>query len=93
MSKAFEQIVVGALFARPLFAGTNRTLIHMFDDPSLLARMNTPTREANGLFMQRMRAFSRLVKGRGFDERGLSQGMPFVWRALDPDVAPYSVAT
>jgi len=24
---------------------------------------------------------------------GLSQGMPFVWQALDPNVAPFNVAT
>ncbi len=93
LDKAFEQFVVGAMFARPQFAGTNRTILHMFDDPSLLGRLNNATRNANGVFMDKMQRFSDEVSGRGFDNKGLSQGMPIVWRALDPNVAPFNVAT
>jgi len=84
---------VGALFARPQFAGSNRTILRMFDDPNVLRRMNGATRAANTEFMRAMRGFSERVSGRGFDAEGLSQGMPFVWRALDPNVAPFNVAT
>jgi arachidonate 15-lipoxygenase (second type) / 8-lipoxygenase (S-type) len=91
--KALEQFVIGALFARPQFTGTNRTILHMFDDPDMLGRMNPATRAANDEFMSSMKEFSAKVSTRGFDADGLSQGMPFVWTALDPNVAPFSVAT
>ncbi|KAJ6264623.1 hypothetical protein Dda_0772 [Drechslerella dactyloides] len=80
-----------ANFARPLLAGTSRSLVHMFDDADLLSRLNEPTRRANQWFVAAMRARSAVVKARTFDARGLSQGMPFVWQALDPDVAPWSL--
>ncbi|KAM7202640.1 Lipoxygenase [Naviculisporaceae sp. PSN 640] len=92
LDKAFEQIVVGSLFARPHFKGTNKTIIHMFDG-DFLKRTNPATRQANSLFMAKMKGFSAKVQARKFDAEGLSQGMPFIWRALDPDVAPYYVAT
>jgi arachidonate 15-lipoxygenase (second type)/8-lipoxygenase (S-type) len=88
-----EQFTVGALFARPLLVGTNRTIIHMFDDQTMLGRMNAATTSANTVFLNAMKQFSGQVSSRGFGSDGLSQGMPFVWKALDPNVAPYSVAT
>ncbi|KAK4446768.1 lipoxygenase [Podospora aff. communis PSN243] len=94
LSQVFSQLSIGSLFARPSFEGSNRTIIHMFDDPVMLAKMNPTTRAANLVFMSEMENFSRDVMGnRGFDADGLSQGMPFVWKALDPNVAPYSVST
>lgn len=93
LTKVFEQLVFGALFARPQFVGTNRTILHMFDDPDVLRRMNAATREANTEFMRTMGAFRDRVSARDFGADGLSQGMPFVWKALDPNVAPFSVAT
>ncbi|KAK5712319.1 hypothetical protein LTR15_011898 [Elasticomyces elasticus] len=91
--KVREQLTVGALFARPKFAGSTRTILHMFDDAGLLARMNSQTRSAAATFMDSMRKFSSEVSSRTFDVAGLSQGMPFIWQALDPNVAPYSVTT
>jgi arachidonate 15-lipoxygenase (second type)/8-lipoxygenase (S-type) len=87
------QFTVGALFARPLLVGTNRTLIHMFDDETMLGLMNSETQAANKAFMSSMETFSSEVGSRSFDSEGLSQGMPFVWKALDPNVAPYSITT
>jgi arachidonate 15-lipoxygenase (second type) / 8-lipoxygenase (S-type) len=65
----------------------------MFDDKNLLNRMNPKTRAAAATFKQKMQAFSDEVSSRTFDADGLSQGMPFVWQALDPNVAPYSITT
>jgi hypothetical protein len=88
--KALGMTELAAVFARPLLAGTNRTLVHMFDNSTMLAAMNDKTREANAKFVKTMIARSAVVKSRTFDADGLSQGMPFVWKALDPDVAPWS---
>lgn len=90
-AKAARQLYVTGIFARPLLADTNRTLLHMFDDADLLALMNDATRTAAAEFQSTMEAFSEIVSARTFDSNGLSQGMPFVWQALDPNVAPFSV--
>lgn len=91
-AKAARQLYVNGVFARPLFVGTNRTLLHMFDDAEMLALMNAATNTAAAEFKSSMEAFSKKVSSRTFDAKGLSQGMPFVWQALDPNVAPFSVS-
>ena len=73
------------------FAGTDRTLLHMFDDANMLDRMNDDVGVAATTFYNNMQAFSAQVSSRTFGADGLSQGMPFVWQALDPNVAPYSL--
>lgn len=90
-SQVITQLSFAGLFARPLLENTNRSLVHMFDDPDMLARMNPATEAAAAEFKGAMEAFSDTVAARGFDAQGLSQGMPFVWQALDPRVAPYSI--
>ncbi|THY26210.1 Lipoxygenase [Aureobasidium pullulans] len=89
--KAQEQIQINALFSRNYLAGTNRTLSHMFDDATMLSKMNANTKTAAATFKSAMDSFSSKVKGRKFDTKGLSQGMPFVWQALDPNVMPFGV--
>lgn len=84
-------MVINGVFARPLLVDTDRTLLHMFDDADMLALMNKATNTAAATFQSTMAAFSETVSARTFDSNGLSQGMPFVWQALDPNVAPFSV--
>ena len=86
-----DQLSVAAIFVRPFFVGTERTLMHMFDDSAMLGRMNAATQAAATTFLSSMQEFSNKVAARTFDQNGLSQGMPFVWQALDPNVAPYSI--
>jgi arachidonate 15-lipoxygenase (second type) / 8-lipoxygenase (S-type) len=91
LQKVEQQLGVAAEFVRPFFVGTNRTLIHMFDDATMLSLMNPPTQQAASTFMSTMQSFSQQVSSRTFDQNGLCQGMPFVWQALDPNVAPFSI--
>ncbi|KUI65625.1 Linoleate 11-lipoxygenase [Cytospora mali] len=91
--KVVTQLTFAGLFARPLLVDTDRSLLHMFDDEDMLARMNGETQAAAAKFKGTMQAFSDEVGARAFDGEGLSQGMPFVWQALDPKVAPYSITT
>lgn len=93
LAKVEEQFSVAAIFTRPFFVGTNRTLMHMFDDPSMLSLMNNATQAAAATFYSSMHSFSQQVAARKFDQNGLSQGMPFVWQALNPNVAPYSITS
>jgi len=81
-----------ALFAKPQFANTNRTLSNMFNEAELLGGLNRETVFAAGEFKNEMLEFSKVVKERTFDEKGLSQGMPFVWKVLDPELDPFSVS-
>lgn len=90
--QSVAQIEIGGGFSRPQFVGTGRSLINMFNNDTLLALLNDETNTAAATFMSTMQAFSDEVSSRTFDADGLSQGMPFVWQALDPNVAPYSAA-
>jgi arachidonate 15-lipoxygenase (second type) / 8-lipoxygenase (S-type) len=87
--QSIAQVALLAFFNRQRFAGTNLTLSHLFDDPIMLSRMNDATQHAARRFQNAMGKFSENVT---FDEDGLSQGMPFVWKALDPEVAPFYLA-
>lgn len=91
LDKALGFIRVAAAFARPLLVASNRTLINMFDDAVMLSRTNDATRAANDRFMSAMQERSAVVSSRQFDGNGLSQGMPFLWKALDPGVIPWSL--
>jgi arachidonate 15-lipoxygenase (second type)/8-lipoxygenase (S-type) len=92
LESALGQIAAGSAFSRQQFIGTNRTLTHMFDDDELLAKMNIETRQAATRFKDAMNTISKQISGRHFDQNGLSQGMPFLWKTLDPNVAPFSLA-
>ncbi|GAB1736989.1 hypothetical protein NU219Hw_g354t2 [Hortaea werneckii] len=93
LDKAILQNTIGGLFARPNLVNTDRTIANMFADDNMLARMNEQTRHAASEFRSAMQAQSARVSGRTFDADGLSQGMPFIWAALDPERAPYSLTT
>lgn len=67
-------------------------MTHVFDGPKMLVQLNDETRAATKSFNATMEAFSEEVSTRQFNEDGLSQGMPLLWKALDPNVIPYSVS-
>ncbi|KAF2213238.1 hypothetical protein CERZMDRAFT_111571 [Cercospora zeae-maydis SCOH1-5] len=92
LEKCLGLIALEANFARPLLVGTDRTLVHMFNDESMLSRMNSVTRAANADFMKAMRERSEVIRNRSFDKDGYSQGMPFLWKALDPETIPWSLS-
>lgn len=89
---AIGQISLTAFFARPTFAHANLTLSYFFEDPTLLSRMNSATVSAAKDFYNSMNKLSGIVSKRKFDKDGLSLGMPFIWKALDPEVAPFYLA-
>jgi arachidonate 15-lipoxygenase (second type)/8-lipoxygenase (S-type) len=64
---------------------------YQFADNAMLKRMNLNTRNAAAAFKKTMDAFSTTIKAREFGCEGLSQGMPFLWQGLDPNVAPFGV--
>ncbi|KAI9643344.1 hypothetical protein NHQ30_007963 [Ciborinia camelliae] len=88
-NKAVEHIALLARFNRPHLASKNGTLAHMFNSKGLLERGCADIRQAEMKFREAMQNFSEVVGGRKFDMDGLSQGMPFVWKGLDPGQIPY----
>lgn len=57
---------------RKLLSGTNHTLIHLFNNTTVLSRMNPDVGRASDNFANDMMAFSQVVKSRTFDSNGLS---------------------
>ncbi|KAI1133564.1 lipoxygenase [Nemania abortiva] len=83
------QVATYAAGNRASWKDTNMTLAYMFDEPTLLSRMNAQTRTAAAKFKADMLAISDEFRARGFDENGLDRGMPYVWNVLDPKWAIY----
>lgn len=91
LTSAINQLDLAAAFSRYYFTGSNRTILNTFNDPTMLSKFNSATQSAAATFKSTMTQFSATVSSRTFDSNGLSQGMPFIWNALDPNVAPFSL--
>ena len=87
--KAIEQIALLARFNRPQLVQKQETLLHMFDDETLLGRGRDEATFANERFMTEMREISEHINKKSFDKDGLCQGMPFVWKGMDPAQIPF----
>ncbi|GAP93054.1 putative manganese lipoxygenase [Rosellinia necatrix] len=86
---SIEQIALLARFNRPQLVDSRETLLHMFNHEALLGHGPGSLVFANERFMADMRAISDDINEKTFDEAGLCQGMPFVWRAMDPGQIPF----
>ena len=89
---ALGQVDLFAGFNRPMLAATNRVLAYAFSDATFLSVFNTQVAAAAATFLAAMQSFSAQVRARVFDGSGLSQGMPFVWKGLDPCTIPFYFA-
>ncbi|KAH7303981.1 lipoxygenase [Stachybotrys elegans] len=87
--KSIEQISLLARFNRPQVVETKQTTEYMFSYPPLLAGTNPAVSAANDAYREGMHLISQGINTRTFDENGLSQGMPFIWRGMDPGVIPF----
>ena len=85
------QIALTADFNRPSLVDSNQTMVHMFDDTTMLARMPQSVQVAEAEFRSTMKRHSSVVRSQTFDRRGLCRGMPYCWSTLDPEAAPYSL--
>ena len=87
--QAVKHVALLARFNRPRLESTNETMLYMFSSTDFLERCHPSIGLAASTFYRRMQTFSENVRARSFDLNGLSQGMPFVWQALDPARIPY----
>ncbi|OJJ96370.1 hypothetical protein ASPACDRAFT_34675 [Aspergillus aculeatus ATCC 16872] len=86
-TEALKQASLLVRFNRPLLEEQKGNLPHMFSEPSLLSESSVRTAERT--FRTTMEGISDEIRARQFDEHGLSQGMPFIWRSIDPRRIPY----
>jgi hypothetical protein len=83
------QIALTADFNRPSFVDSNQTIVHMFDNRTMLARMPKRVQKAEADFRSSMKRYSTAVRSETFDQGGLCGGMPYCWPTLDPNRAAY----
>ena len=80
-----------ASFNRPFYGDDGRTLEEAFATADM-DRLNKETKAAAKTFLTGMHNLSQKIRGRKFDANGLSQGMPFIYRTLDPAYIPFFCA-
>lgn len=77
-------------FNRPQLVNSNRDLEEVFSSPEFRTKgPGTITARAALLFRRELLRISDVIEARTFDKNGLAQGMPFIWRCLDPRKIPY----
>ena len=91
-TEALKQASLLVRFNRPLLEQRQGNLVNMFSGIEFMSRTSLAVQNAAGVFMRRMLEISDEIRGRTFDADGLSQGMPFIWRSLDPRKIPYYLA-
>ncbi|KAJ6192053.1 lipoxygenase [Bipolaris maydis] len=83
------QIALAAVFNRPDFVDSNQTIVHMFDNTTMLVRMPKRVQKAEADFRSAMSRYSAAIRSHAFDQSGLCRGMPYCWSTLDPNSATY----
>lgn len=91
-AEAVHYIGFLASFNRPFYASQNRTLQNAFSNSPMLERLNKKTNSAAACFLSSMKKLSAKIRARDFDKDGLSMGMPFVYKMLDPGYIPFFCA-
>lgn len=88
-TEALKQASLLVRFNRPLLDQQKRSLSYMFSGKEFLGHLKPAIQVAEEKFRQTMMRISDAIRAKEFDERGLSQGMPFIWRSIDPRKIPY----
>ena len=91
LEHAMDQVTLQLRFQRPQLPSEHRELVDMFSQwvADNSSGLPADVRRAAMSFRSDMESIADEIDGRGFDMNGLSQGMPFVWKVLDPRQIPY----
>ncbi|KAL8694933.1 MAG: hypothetical protein Q9218_000504 [Villophora microphyllina] len=89
LNQSMKQVTLTLRFNRPTLPEEHGELVDMFSASSFLGGQPQGVQQAKDVFRNEMEALGAKVEGKQFDERGLSQGMPFVWKVLDPRRIPF----
>ena len=88
-TQAINEIVLLLSFNRPNLRYEGLNLPAMFLNSDFLSRANNDTQTAAVEFQTNVVKLSAANQAKSFDSDGLSQGMPFIWRTVDPMRLPY----
>ena len=87
-----NQATLFAGFVRPRLFDADGNLEGIFERAGFLAGADGKVKQAAKLLQARLGAISEEIESRAFDSEGLAQGMPFIWRNLDPGKIPFFLA-
>ena len=91
LDHAMSQVTLQLRFQRPQLPDEHRELVDMFSQGAFGNGSVLPSNVTTAAmrFRSDMEGIGEMIDGKTFDENGLSQGMPFVWKVLDPRKIPY----
>ncbi len=89
VTQAIQQIGLFISFNRPSYKYEGLNLPALFSNPTFLGRTNNTTQVAALQFQTSLAKLSAVNQAKAFDSDGLSQGMPFIWRTIEPLRLPY----
>ncbi|KAL9586053.1 MAG: hypothetical protein Q9212_001143 [Teloschistes hypoglaucus] len=89
LNQSMNQVTLTLRFNRPTLPQEHGELVDMFSASSFLAGQPQGVQRAKDVFRAEMETLGEKVESKGFNDRGLSQGMPFVWKVLDPRRIPF----
>ena len=92
LNQSIAQMIVENQFSRPNLMYENGTLINAFSDPAFLAATTPGVQSAAVRFLQSMATLGVKIDSKRFDDQGLCQGMPFIWRDVNPVRIPFFLA-
>ena len=88
-TEALKQASLLVRFNRPLVEEQKGNVVNMWSGADFLARTCPAIACAAEDFRSTMLKISDGIRAQVFDGEGLAQGMPFIWRSLDPRRIPY----
>ncbi|CAI6332244.1 unnamed protein product [Periconia digitata] len=89
-TEALKQASLLVRFNRPLLEEWDGNLVNQWSGKQFLAATSDSVREAAAKFKRTMESISDHIRAQVFDDNGFGpQGMPFIWRSIDPRKIPY----
>ena len=79
-------------FVRPRLFNADGDLESIFERSSFLNGTAGQVKGYAARLQSRLQSISDTIQKRSFDKDGLAQGMPFIWRNLDPRKVPFFLA-
>ena len=92
INDSINQATLFAGFVRPRLFGSDGNLENIIKRSGFLAGASRKVKQEAAQLQSQSRAMSDDIQTRHFDSEGLAQGMPFIWRNLDPGKGPFFLA-
>ena len=89
---ALGQATLFCGFVRPNLFNADGNLESVFERSAFLSGATDAVKGYVTRLQSRLKAISKNIQSRSFDKDGLAQGMPFIWRNLDPAKVPFFLA-